>query len=110
MLGGDTPPPILYAPPPMPPPDPGPNPGPEPGPIPPPRPLPMPLPEPKPFDASPDFDNGSPKSGELIFGMLASGWMISVGSITSLGLSGGLTMGGTNCLLASFGRLPLLAG
>ncbi len=70
----------------------------------------MPPPEPKPFDASPDFDNGSPKSGELIFGMLVSGGMISVGSITSLGLSGGLTMGGTNCRLASFGRFPLLTG
>src|SRR5271170_7181602 len=94
----------------MPPPEPGPNPGPEPGPTPPPRPLPMPPPDPKPLEASPDFDSGSPKLGESTFGMLASGGMISVGSMTSLGLSGGLTVGGTNCLVASFGSLPLLAG
>src|ERR1700689_3983343 len=94
----------------MPPPEPGPNPGPDPGPIPPPRPLPTPPPDPKPFEASPDFDNGSPKSGEFIFGMLVSGGIISVGSITNLGFSTWVIMGGTNCLLASFGRFPLLTG
>src|SRR5580704_11119314 len=94
----------------MPPPDPGPNPGPEPGPIPPPRPLPMPPPEPKPLEASPDLERGSPRFGESILGMLVSGGMISVGSITSLGFSTWLIMGGTNFRLASFGRLPLLTG
>src|SRR5580692_9720639 len=109
MLGADTPPPILNAPPPMPPPDPGPNPGPDPDPTPPPRPLPIPPPDPKPFEAKPDFASGSPNASTFTFGIFVSG-MINVGSITSFELSGGRTIGGTNCRLASFGKLPLLTG
>src|ERR1700723_1196314 len=94
----------------MPPPEPGPNPGPEAGPTPPPRPLPMPPPDPKPLEAKPDFESGSPKLGESTLGMLASGGMINVGSITSFGFSTWLIIGGTNCLLASLGSFPLLTG
>src|SRR5579883_905994 len=59
-LGGDTPPPIRYAPPPNPPPEPGPVPGPLPTPTPPPTPAPMPPPQPVPFEGTPRLLNGSP--------------------------------------------------
>src|SRR3984893_2775322 len=102
--GGETPPPMRYAPPPMLPPDPGPNPAPFPDPTPPWEPLPIPAPEPGPLEAIIDFARGSPRTSMLTLGMLASGWMTKVGSITNFGSGLRITaIGGTNCLSDNLG-------
>src|ERR1700692_1252812 len=102
---------MRYAPPPMLPPDPGPKPAPFPSLTPPREPLPIPAPEPGPLEAIIDFASGSPSTSMFTLGMLASGWMTNVGSITNFGSGLRITaIGGTNCLSDSLGSLPLLAG
>src|SRR6516225_5911295 len=106
-LGAVTPPPTLYAPPPIPPPHPGPTPGPWLEPTPPPLPEPIPPPDPVPLECGPRTeDKGSPREPDSCRARWISGGTTTVGSTASFGFSfRTTTMGGATCSRENRGSL-----